>query len=190
MQKLKLHIIVGSVREKRSSLPIAQWAYEKLKGKPEFSVEVVDLKTWALPFFALAKPPAMGGYEDPLQKKWAEKVAEADAYLFVTPEYNHGYSAVLKNALDYVFAEWGRKPASYVTFGSVGGARSVEQLRQVLVELQVVPLRSAVHITNHFDKVKADRFTPEEKESNALEGVAKDLAWWGEALRAARAEKK
>ena len=89
--------------------------------------------------FDFAKPPAMGAYQDALQLRWAKTISRGDAYIFVTPEYNHGYSAALKNALDYLFAEWQRKPASFVSYGNVEGATGVEHLRLVLVELQDGP---------------------------------------------------
>jgi NAD(P)H-dependent FMN reductase len=143
---MHIQIIVGSVREGRRAKPVADWAYQHAATRTDCSVELVDLKDWKLPLFSIGKPPILGEYEDALQQRWAQKVAQADGYLFVSPEYNHGYTPALKNALDYLYAEWVRKPASFVTYGGVSGARGVEQLRLVLVELQMAPLRDALHI--------------------------------------------
>jgi NAD(P)H-dependent FMN reductase len=87
-----------------------------------------------------------GAYTNELGKKWAAKVAEADAYIMVTPEYNHGYPAVLKNAIDWVFYEWQGKPVGFVSYGTVSGSRAVEQLRQVVIELSMHPIRNAIHV--------------------------------------------
>jgi NAD(P)H-dependent FMN reductase len=110
--KLIIQVVVGSVPEGRKSLPIARWVFERATLRTEFQVELVDLAQWPLPMLALAKPPAMGLSGDVDQRRWAAKVRLADGYVLVSPEYNHGPSAVLKNALDYVWAEWGRKPAA------------------------------------------------------------------------------
>jgi NAD(P)H-dependent FMN reductase len=119
--------------------------YQQAASRADCSVELVDLKDWDLPLFSIGRPPILGAYEDALQQRWAQKVAQADGYLFISPEYNHGYTPVLKNALDYLYAEWVRKPASFVTYGGVSGARGVEQLRLVLIELQMATC--ATHCT-------------------------------------------
>ena len=133
--ELKILVILGSVREGRTALPVGQWVIEQAAAQPGLACELVDLKQWDLPFYAFAKPPAAGHYTDPLQLRWAEKVASADGYVLIAPEYNHGPSAVLKNALDFVYAEWGRKPVAFVGYGGNGAARSIEQLTCVAREL-------------------------------------------------------
>jgi NAD(P)H-dependent FMN reductase len=137
--------------------------------------------------FALAKPPAMGLSGDVAQRRWAAKIAPADGYIFVSPEYNHGPSAVLKNALDYLWAEWNRKPAAFVSFGNTGGARAVEQLRSVAIELRMAPLGEAIHIMGAGDKIAAGRFAGDARDEKQLTQLFDSLAWWGHALATARA---
>ena len=183
---MHLQIIVGSVRKGRTSLRIAEWFRALAARHRDFSVELVDLKTWDLPMFDLAKPPAMGAYEDARQKEWAEKVAQGDAYVFVCPEYNHGYPAALKNAVDYLFAEWHRKPAAFVSFGNAEGARAVEQLRLVLIELQMAPLATALHIRDLGKKLDDSAFVGDDQDAKRATAVLDDLSWWAAALGAAR----
>ena len=186
MTALQIQVIVGSVRKGRTSLPVAEWAVGQLRNKPGLSAELVDLADWPLPMFALSKPPAMGLSDDLLQRCWAEKVAQADGYLFVFPEYNHGYPAVLKNALDYLYAEWARKPAACISFGNAGGARAVEQLRSVLIELQMAPLAAALHIMGAGGKITNGTFEGDERDVGSSDRMLAQLHWWGEALRSAR----
>src|SRR2546430_10705695 len=102
---MHIQIITGSVREGRKAKPVADWVYRQTAARKDCTVELVDLKEWNLPMFHFAKPPILGAYEDAVQRRWAEKIAQADGFLFVSPEYNHGYSSALKNALDYLYAE-------------------------------------------------------------------------------------
>lgn len=184
---MHIQIIVGSVRKGRIAKPVADWAHEVAAARDDLSVELVDLKEWDLPIFALPKGPAAGEYEDPLQKRWAAKIAQGDGYLFVCPEYNHGYTAALKNALDYLYSEWNRKPGACISYGGVRGARSVEQLRLVMVELRMAPLRNAVHIDSVWKKVGDGRFSADEKDQKQLQTVLDELLWWGTALKNAKA---
>ncbi len=132
-----------------------------------------------------------GAYANEVVRAFAEKIGEADAYLIVAPEYNHGYAAVLKNALDSVYSEWNNKAVGFVSYGSVGGARVVEQLRQVAVELQMAPVRSAVHIQapwfllDESGNLKEGVLTDYDK---SLSGTLEQLKWWGEALKVARSK--
>lgn len=184
---MHLQVIVGSVREGRTSIGVGRWALVQVQQRGDVTVELVDLKDWNLPMMDFRKPPAMGVYEDDLQKKWAEKIAQADGYIFVSPEYNHGYTAALKNALDYIFAEWNRKPATFISFGNAGGARGIEQLRLVLVELQMAPLAKALHLFDVGAKRKDGEFKGDEKDAARFAAVLDDLIWWTAALSAARA---
>jgi NAD(P)H-dependent FMN reductase len=145
---LTLYVIIGSTRQHRFSEKAARYVFDELKKKEDVQAELIDLRDWPLPFYDEPIAPAMnkGNYSNELGKKWAAKIGEADGYIMVAPEYNHGYSAVLKNALDWVFPEWNGKPVGFVSYGNAGGARAVEQLRQVVIELQMVPIRSAIHI--------------------------------------------
>lgn len=144
----KIHVIIGSTRQNRFSEKPAQYIFDELKKKEDIQAELIDLRDWPLPFFDEPMSPGMlkGNYSNDLVKKWAAKIGEADGYIMVTPEYNHGYPAVLKNAIDWLFTEWKNKPVGFVSYGNAGGARSVEQLRQVVIELQMLPIRNAIHI--------------------------------------------
>ncbi|MBX3563372.1 MAG: NAD(P)H-dependent oxidoreductase [Sphingomonas sp.] len=186
-EPLKILVILGSVREGRMAAPVGDWVIERAAARADLDCELVDLDDWDLPFFPHAKPPAAGKYQDPLQIRWAEKIAGADGYILICPEYNHSGSAVLKNALDTVFAEWGRKPVSFVGYGTVGGARSVEQLRLTAVTLEMAPLAGAVHLVRPGAKRDGDRFNADSYDDKALAALFDELTWWGRALRVARA---
>jgi NAD(P)H-dependent FMN reductase len=128
----------------------------------------------------------MGGYTDPLQIAWAEKIGAADGYILIAPEYNHGIPAVLKNALDFVYAEWARKPVGFVGYGGSGGARSIEALTQVARSLQMASLEATVHIMGVNGKISGGRFTGEERDTGSLARLFGQLGWWGNTLKAAR----
>src|SRR5688572_27693303 len=142
---LKIQIIIGSTRPNRFSETPAKWLYEIAKTRKDIKFELIDLRDYPLPFYNEPKSPSSmkGDYPNPDVKTWAKKIAGADGYIIISPEYNHGYPAVLKNALDSIYIEWNTKPVGFVSYGSVGGARAVEQLRQVAVELKMVPIQSA-----------------------------------------------
>jgi len=145
---LNIKVIMGSTRKGRFSEKPAAWIFEEVRKRGGVNAELLDLRDYPMPFFDEPMSPAMiqEPYENEVVKRWTGKIAEADGFIVIAPEYNHGYPAVLKNAFDYVYKEWGMKPVTYVAYGSSGGARSVEQLRQVAVELQMAPLRNAIHI--------------------------------------------
>src|SRR5579859_7915590 len=140
---VKIQVIIGSTRKGRFSEKPAHWIFDELKKRQDVDAELIDLRDWPLPFFDESISPSQnkGTYENALAAKWAKKIEEADGFIIVTPEYNHGYSAVLKNALDYVYKEWNKKPVGFVSYGGIsGGTRAVQQLRQVAIELQMVPI--------------------------------------------------
>src|SRR5204863_325199 len=144
---------VGSTRKERFGERPAKWIFEEAKKRAEASdgaidVELLDLRDYPLPFFDEPASPSSikEPYTNPEVAKWTAKIADGDAFIVVTPEYNHGYPAVLKNAMDYVYKEWNKKVMGFVAYGSVGGSRSVEQLRAVAIELQMAPLPKAIHI--------------------------------------------
>lgn len=187
----KIQIILGSTRQQRAGEVIAKWVFEQAKKRKEFDVEFIDLRDWPLPFFDEPQSPSTSGgvYTLELAKKWAKKVDEADGYIIVTPEYNHGYSAVLKNALDYVYKEWNNKPVAFIGYGaSAGGGRAVEQLRQVVNELHMVAIRDSVLIPA-FWEVFRDGKLIDESYNQKLEPVFTSLSWYSEVLKKARAEK-
>lgn len=188
MSSLKIKIVVGSTRANRFSEKPAEWILGIAKQRADLDVELLDLRDYPLPFFQEAVPPgaAKDSYTDPAIVKWRDKVKDADGFIICTPEYNHGYPAVLKNALDYTYYAWGRKPVAFVSWGGAGGTRSVEQLRLVAVELDMVPLRWAVHIYNPwFIKDVSEIDTDQNKHGAAA--LLDHLTWWTTALKGARA---
>jgi NAD(P)H-dependent FMN reductase len=194
MNQLKIKVILSSVRDGRFGAAPAAWIIELAKKVEDFSVELLDLKDYMLPIFAEAISPAQvsGDYNKPEVNKWAQKIAEADGFVFVLPEYNHGYPSSLKNNLDYLYKEWNSKPMCIVAYGGAGGARAAEQLRTVALELQMAPIRNAVHIMNPWLLREADGSL----KTGALDGYVKtaegmltQLTWWGWALKGARNKK-
>ena len=185
--RLNILVILGSVREGRMAEPVGNWVVERARARDDLHCELIDLGKWELPFFPHARPPAAGDYQDPVQIRWAEKVAGADGYVLICPEYNHSGTAVLKNALDTVFAEWNRKPVSFIGYGTVGGARSVEQLRLTTIALDMAPLNSSVHLVRPGSKRDGDRFNADAYDDKALAALFGELAWWGRTLKAGRA---
>ncbi len=188
---INIKVIVGSTRQNRFSEKPAQWIFEEAKKLEGVEAELLDLHDYEMPFFDSPMLPAMtqGKYENETVRKWAEKIKEGDAFIIVTPEYNHGYSAVLKNALDVIYLEWNRKPVGFVSYGSVGGARAVEQLRQVAVELQMAPVRNAVHIPRHWNLLDDNGNLKEgalDAFKKSAESMLDELVWWAQALKSAR----
>jgi NAD(P)H-dependent FMN reductase len=188
-------IIIGSTREHRFSEAPASWIKQHLDQRPGVTTRVLDLRDFPLPFFDSAMLPGISGrpsYENEAVQRWTEAIGVSDAFVVVTPEYNHAPPAVLKNAMDWVYAEWNRKPVGFVSWGSVGGARAVQQLREISIELQMAPIRNAVHlpvsaIFAHFQG-KTDEIEAVMKSQNDQAGkLVEDLLWWSSALKNARA---
>ncbi|MBV9349492.1 MAG: NAD(P)H-dependent oxidoreductase, partial [Patescibacteria group bacterium] len=146
---LTIKIILGSTRPNRFSEKVASWIKEALPKNDNVTLKFLDLRDYPMPFYDQPLTPSQvkdGNYGNETVKKWAQEIREADGFIFIVPEYNHGPTGVLKNALDSVFAEWNKKPAAYVGYGGVGGARAIEQLKEIAVELEMASVRSAVHI--------------------------------------------
>ncbi len=149
MNKPKILVILGSIREGRAGEKIAKWFMDAIKTVDSAEFELVDLKDWPLPMFADAQTPSTRtwAHPNPLVQKWLEKVAGADGYIIITPEYNHSYPAALKNVLDYPYKEWNNKVIGFVGYGGfAGGSRAVEHLRQIAAELQMYDVREQVLI--------------------------------------------
>jgi NAD(P)H-dependent FMN reductase len=189
MSKPKIGIIVGSTREGRFADKPTEWISKLAAARQDFDVEVVDLRDYPLPFFDEAKSPLWAPSENEEAKRWQAKVAEFDGYIIIAAEYNHGPTAALKNALDYAYNEWNNKPVAFVAYGGVGGARAVEQLRLHAVELQMAPIRAAVHILmpDFVALLQGEKKLEELEHLNQNAATMLDqLAWWTHALAAAR----
>jgi NAD(P)H-dependent FMN reductase len=184
---LKIKVILGSTRQQRFGDQPAQWILAKAKAKG-LDVELLDLRDYPLPFFEEAVSPSMikEPYANPIVQKWTAKIGEADGFIMIAAEYNHGYTAVLKNAIDYVSREWNKKPVAFVGYGSVGGARAIEQLRQVVIELQMTPIRDSVHMTNFWSLLDEKGILKTESFEHAGDAMIDQLVWWTDALKAAR----
>ena len=174
---MKIQIIVGSVREGRIAIKVARWVQRSIE-KANFSTvqtELVDLKQWDLPIFAGAHPPITGIYDQPKQQQWADKIALADAFIFISPEYNHGYSPALKNALDYVGKEWQGKAAAFIGYGSTNGSRSIDQIRQVGTQLGLVDSNAILEIRDIFRRNQTKAFEANEFEIKILNVIIEKL---------------
>jgi NAD(P)H-dependent FMN reductase len=184
--KLKVGIIVGSTRPGRAGEAVGRWVQEIARKRANVEVELVDLKSFELPLLDEPIPSSAGKYSKGHTKAWAGKVASLDAFVFVTPEYNHGIPGALKNALDYVYAEWNNKAAGFVSYGSAGGVRAVEQLRGVLAELQVATVRTqgALYLATDFENYRTLRPAP--ARTQAVETMLEQLVAWAAALRTLR----
>ena len=182
--------ILGSTRQNRRGEKVANWFSGIAGEREDIRYEPVDLRDWDLGFFNEPRVPSQGDYENEGQKRWAEKVGGADGFVWITPEYNHGYPPPLKNAIDFLYAEWVRKPMAVVSYGgSAGGLRAAEQLRLVSIEVQMVPVRSAVSIPraySSFDDEGRLTVDTEYREGQAAD-LLDQLAWWARVLRDARA---
>lgn len=189
---IAIKVIAGSTREGRFSDKAATWIAERLHARENVAAEVLDLRDYPMPFFDAPASPAYieEPYANEAVARFTAKIAEGDAFIIVAPEYNHGPTAVLKNALDWVYKEWNNKPVAFVSYGSVGGARAIEQLRLVAIELQMAPIRSSVHLPGEkyfpvaFGKAPASEMFAEYAE--AADGMIAQLLWWTNALNSAR----
>ena len=189
LSMLKIAVVVGSTRPGRNAETVARWVYDLAKKRTDAEFELVDLKDFNLPLLDEPVPPSMGKYSKPHTLAWAKKVALFDGYVFVTPEYNHGVSASLKNAIDYVYGEWNNKAAGFVSFGSAGGARAVEQLRTVMGEVQVADVRQQVLFSLYTDFESFSVLKPNPMHEAALSTMLDQLVSWGGAMKKLREEK-
>ena len=186
---LKVAIIVGSTRPGRKADAVAHWVYEIAKRRSDAEFEVVDVSDFHLPLLDEPIPPSLGQYSHPHTKAWAAKIDAFDAYVFVTPEYNHGTSAALKNAIDYLYREWNNKAAGFVGYGGGSGLRAVEQLRLVMGEIQVADVRAQIALSLHTDFENFTVFKPDPKKEASVTTMLDQVIAWGGALKALRQKK-
>lgn len=186
-----ISVIIGSTREGRFSEKPAHWILQHLQRRDGVDSRLLDLRDFPMPFFDQKVTPATPGrpaFENEVVQKWTAAISQSDGFI-VTPEYNYGPAAVLKNAIDWVYPEWHRKPACFVSYGSAGGARGVQQLRETAIELQLAPIRSSVYIAV---ATLWAHYQGGDVEGGLAELVAPadamidDLLWWTDALKTAR----
>jgi NAD(P)H-dependent FMN reductase len=192
--KPKIAVIISSTRPTRFADIPTNWIVGKAKEHGALDVEVLDLRDYPMPFFDEVASNAWAPTQNEVAQKWQKKLAEFDGYIFVVAEYNRSITGALKNALDQAYVEWGRKPAGIVAYGSVGGTRAAEHLRNIAVELQMVPVRAGVHIGGgDFFKVhpgfggSGNLADIEGSIGAAATAMLDDVTWWAKATKAARA---
>jgi NAD(P)H-dependent FMN reductase len=185
---LKMAIVIGSTRPGRVGEAVARWVYELAKKRADAEFELVDIEDFKLPLLDEPVPPSQGKYSKPHTKAWAAKIGSFDGYVFVTPEYNHGTSGALKNAIDFLYAEWNNKAAGFVGYGSAGGVRAVEHLRLVMAEVQVATVRNQVMLSLFTDFENFTTFKPDTRHEKSLNSMLDQLVAWGGALRTLRGE--
>jgi NAD(P)H-dependent FMN reductase len=185
-ERLKIAIILGSTRPNRIGEAVAQWVHRIAAERGDADYELVDVKDLNLPLLDEPIPPSQGKYTQPHTKAWAARVDTFDAFVFVTPEYNHSTSAALKNALDFVYKEWNNKAAGFVGYGSAGGVRAVEHLRLIMAELQIATVRAQVMLSLYTDFENYSTFKPAPQHEKTVQTLLDQLLTWGAAMRTVR----
>lgn len=184
---LNLHVIVATTRPGRAGPSVARWFVDQAAGHASFQIKLVDLAEVALPFLDEPAHPRLRDYKHRHTKEWSALVAGADAFVFVTPEYDHGPPAPLVNAIDYLYHEWLYKPAGFVSYGGVaGGTRAVQMLKQMLVALKMMPIPEQVTLPFYNQHMKDGVLSPPEAQAKAAVTMLDELARWANALKPLR----
>jgi len=187
---ITIKILTGSIRPNRFNIQPATWVYELAKERTDIEVELIDLKDINLPFLDEPIPPSQHKYSKDHTKEWAKRINDSDGFIFVTPEYNHGVSPVLKNAIDFLWYEWHYKPVSFISYGSLaGGARAVEHWRGISAELKMYDLRDQILIPNYFEHLDTNghyQFTATQE--SLAHKILDDLVFWAQIMKEARAK--
>lgn len=194
MDKPKMGLIIGTTRPGRFSEHVVAWIKEIAETHQDIELEVLDLRDFPFSFFNEATSPSNmnGKYADPIVARWAEKIKALDGFIAITAEYNHAPSAVLKNAFDVIANEWSEKPIAFIGYGSVGGARAIEHLRQIAVEFEMAPVRNAVHIMSPWFLREQDGSLKAgvlDSYKDAANNMLTQLTWWTKTLKAGRGAK-
>jgi NAD(P)H-dependent FMN reductase len=190
---LRVAIILGSTRPGRNGEAVAQWVYDMAKDKRgnnnNVDFEYLDIRDFNLPLLDEPIPPSQGQYNKDHSKAWSAKIDSFDAFIFVTPEYNHGIPGALKNAIDFLYQEWNNKAAGFVSYGSAGGVRSVEHLRLVMAELQIADVRAQVTLSLFTDFENFTKFKPASYHEKSFNDMLGQVIAWGRALKVLRTRK-
>ncbi|MEE4545158.1 NAD(P)H-dependent oxidoreductase [Streptomyces sp. V4-01] len=187
MADLKIAVILGSTRPGRNGKAVADWVLAKAKDRTAADYDLIDLVDYPLPHLDEAMPASLGQYAGDHTKEWAATIARYDGFVFVTPEYNHSTSGVLKNAIDYIYGEWNNKAAGFVSYGGVGGARAIEHLRGITSELQIAHVRQQLSFSLFHDFENFSTFTPGPQHDGAVVTLFDQLESWAGALKTVRA---
>ena len=188
MSDLKIAVILGSTRPGRNGKAVADWVMSQAQDRTGATYELIDLLDYPLPHMDEAMPPSVGQYAGDHTKAWAEKIAAYDGFVFVTPEYNHSTSGVLKNAIDYLYAEWNNKAAAFVAYGSLGGSRAIEHLRGISAELQIADVRQQLSFSLFTDFENFSDFRPGPQYADMATIMFDQLESWAGALLPLRTE--
>jgi len=183
---IKVAVIVGSTRPGRKALDVARWVMDAAAKRSDAVYELVDIQDFNLPLLDEPVPPSMGQYSQPHTLAWAQKIAQYDGFVFVTPEYNHGTSGALKNAIDFLYKEWNNKAAGFVGYGSAGGARAIESLRLVMGELMVADVRAQVMLSLFTDFENFATFKPAAHHEQSVNAMLDQVVAWSGALATLR----
>jgi len=183
---IRIAIIIGSTRPGRNGEAVAKWVYEIAQKRNDAEFELVDIKDFNLPLLDEPVPPSLGQYTKEHTKAWAAKIDSFDAYVFVTPEYNHGTSAALKNAIDFIYKEWNNKAAGFVGYGGASGTRAVENLRLIMGEMQVAGVRAQVGLSLFTDFENFSVFKPAPQQEPTVNAMLNQVIAWGGALKTLR----
>ncbi|MFE9662742.1 NAD(P)H-dependent oxidoreductase [Streptomyces sp. NPDC005955] len=180
--KPKIAVIIGATRPGRVGGSVAEWVHRIASTRDDAAFDLVDLRDVSLPFLDEALPPSLQQYENEHTKQWAATVDGYDGYVFVTPEYNHSTSAVLKNAIDFLYTEWNNKAAGFVGYGSAGGSRAIEHLRHIMAEVQVATVRNQVMLSLFNDFEDFTTLAPQPLQTDAVHAMLDQLIAWSSAL--------
>jgi NAD(P)H-dependent FMN reductase len=183
---VKIAIILGSTRPGRKGVAVARWVLAKAEERPDVDYELIDLLDHPLPHLDEAVSASRGGYANDHTKAWSATIAAFDGFVFVTPEYNHSTSGVLKNAIDYLYAEWNNKAAAFVSYGALGGARAIEHLRAICSELQLAHVRQQLSFSLFTDFENFAEFAPSPMHDDAASVLFDQLESWAGALKTIR----
>jgi len=183
---MRIAIIIGSTRPGRKGEAVARWVYEIAQGRGDAEYELVDIKDFNLPLLDEPMSAMTGQYSHPHTRRWSAKIASFDAYVFVTPEYNHATSGALKNAIDFLYHEWVDKAAGFVGYGGAAGVRAVENLRLVMGELQVADVKAQVGLSLFTDFEGFSVFKPSPPQGKSVNVMLDQVIAWGGALKALR----
>ncbi|MCU1655570.1 MAG: NADPH-dependent oxidoreductase [Pseudonocardiales bacterium] len=183
-------VILGSTRPGRNGEAVANWVMDIASKRDDADFDLIDLVDYPLPHLDESTLPSMGQYQRPHTQRWAATIAKYDGYIMVTPEYNHSTSGVLKNAIDYLFAEWNNKAVGFVSYGSVGGARAAEHLRLISGELKMADVRTQVALSLFTDFVNFSQLAPGEHQVLSLNTLIDEVVAWSRALAPLRAARR